>query len=166
MKTISVARLREVLNYDPETGIFTWKVRLCLSTHVGDVAGCKNAQGYYRIGIDGTSLRAHRAAIAYVEGKPPVAQVDHINGNRLDNRYCNLRHATQPENCQNRGVSGNNTSGYTGVYFEKDNGRWRARISLNGARLLHLGTFDTPEEASAAYLAAKAQLHTFQPTQR
>ncbi len=165
MKTISVARLREVLNYDPETGIFTWKARISMRSVVGSIAGCVNTNGYARIKIGEQSYQAHRLAVAHVEGKFPSSHVDHRNGKRSDNRYSNLRHATPGENQQNRALGTNNTSGYLGVHPHKNSGRWMARIIRQGVAA-HLGYFDTPEEANRARCEAKKQIHTFNPVQR
>lgn len=165
MKTISVARLREVLNYDPETGIFTWKTRIAMRSVVGTVAGRINSNGYRRITIFRQSYQAHRLAIAYIEGAFPPCHVDHINGNRLDNRYVNLRHATPEDNQQNRALGRNNASGYVGVHLHKNSGRWMAHIVRQGVST-HLGYFDTPEEANVVRCEAKKQIHTFNPVQR
>ena len=167
MKTISVERLREVLNYDPETGIFTRRIAPSKSNmrFCGVVAGTTEPSGYTIIRVDRCAFKAHRFAVAYVEGEFPPAQVDHINGDRSDNRYANLRKATHAENHQNRTLDVRNKSGFVGVFFNKKLQKWLAHIRLNRVGT-HLGCFDTPEEAHAAYLAAKAQLHTFQPTPR
>ena len=164
MKTVPIARLRELLDYNPKTGIFTRKVKVSQNTKVGCIAGTKN-EGYVAIRIDGVRYQAHRLAVAYVEGVFPLGQIDHKNGDQFDNSYSNLRHATHAENQQNRIVGVNNTSGYLGVTLIAKGNRWRASIRINKAPV-HLGYFGTPEEAHAAYRAAKAQLHTFNPVPR
>lgn len=165
MKTISVARLREVLNYDPETGIFTWKSRSGRKCKIGGAAGSITVEGYCAIRIDHVRIQAHRLAIAYVEGAFPSNYVDHRNGVRSDNRYSNLRHATTGQNHQNRALPRHNTSGYMGVTLEGGSRPWVARISRQ-KETVWLGRFDTPQEAHAAYLAAKKHIHTFQPIPR
>ena len=161
MKTISVARLREVLNYDPETGIFTRREKHCRKVRVGEVAGSVSPTGYVIVRLFNRNYRAHRLALAYVEGCFPQGEVDHINRVRSDNRYANLRHATRLENAQNTTKNSLNQCGLAGVRLTKSQ-RWSAQIGLN-RKQKHLGTFDTPQEAHAAYLAAKASLHTFHP---
>lgn len=157
-------RLKELLLYDPETGVFTWLSKPNRSIRMGDVAGCM-ASGYRQIKIDGRLYRAHRLAWLYVHGKWPADQIDHINGVRDDNRIVNLREATQSQNQQNRTANANNTSGFPGVCWSKQKRKWRSQIKL-ASRNKYLGIFDTPVAAHAAYLAAKAELHTFQPITR
>jgi hypothetical protein len=143
-------RLRELLAYDPETGAFTWRV----GQRAGKVAGSVHSKGYARIWVGGRSYRAHRLAWLYVTGAWPVAQLDHANGARDDNRFVNLREATNAENGHNRKT--NNPCGFKGVRQQKK--RWCARIGKNGRRIF-LGLFATPEEAHAAYVAAATEHH-------
>ena len=159
-------RLKELLHYDAERGVFTWLVNLRgRSARVGGVAGCRDGRGYGVIRIDGVLHRAHRLVWLYVHGQWPTHEVDHINGVRDDNRLVNLREATSTQNHQNRALSDTNTSGYLGVYWHKARQKWLARIAVN--RKTHfLGRFDNPEEAAAAYVEAKRRLHTFQPETR
>lgn len=165
MKTLSVARLRELLSYDPETGVFTRKTKIRRTLDVGSIAGVKNEEGYIILKVDGSAFKAHRLALAYVEGVFPSGQVDHVNGVKWDNRICNLRHADNGENQQNRKLLSKNTSGRTGVYLVAESGKWRAIISINKKRI-DLGRFRTVEEASEAYLTAKKSVHTFNPVPR
>lgn len=162
---LSQQRLMEVLDYAPETGLFTWKARLKRATKIGDVAGRVKDSGYRIIGVDGHLYRAHRLAFLYVTGEFPSAFVDHINGLRDDNRFGNLREATSQENAQNLGLRPGNKSGFTGVHRHTQNGAWIAQIVVSGKRQ-HLGSFKTREEAHAAYLSAKAEQHAFQPVPR
>ena len=156
---LTAERLREVLNYDAETGIFTWLARTRNRVAVGDVAGSPDRYGYLRIKIDGRIHSAHRLAWLYVHGEWPKDQLDHINGIRTDNRITNLREATNAENGHNRRKPhSNNTTGYLGV--KRDRGRFQALIRLDGKQR-YLGLFDTPEAAHAAYLEAKRRLHPF-----
>lgn len=162
MTTLTAERLREVLDYDPETGVFTWRVTntnalghggrsRCVA---GAVAGHLNRNGYRSIGIDHVLYQAHRLAWLYVHDRWPDHHIDHINGGHDDNRIANLRDVPQAQNAQNRhGAQRNNRTGHLGVDEYKP-GRWRARIK-DGARQRHLGCFATPEAAYAVYAEAK-----------
>lgn len=162
---LTQSRLKELLHYNPDTGLFTWKVSLSKRVKVGDIAGTVKNPGYLRIRIDGKPYYAHRLAWLYVYGAWPKDQIDHINGERTDNRICNLREATNAENQQNRKKQINNVSGYPGVYWNKSGQKWQARIKIN-SKTKYLGLFETPEAGHHAYLAAKAELHKFQPIPR
>lgn len=158
--TLTAERLRELLHYNKATGDFTWRVCSNGYTRAGYIAGHMTKCGYWNIQIDRRKYCAHRVAWLYVYGEWPKVQIDHINGRRLDNRWCNLRLATQSENNQNqRAANSRNKCGFLGV--SRHGPRWRANIGINGHKK-HIGVFDTPELAHAAYLAAKARLHPFQ----
>ena len=156
MARLNAKRLRAVLDYDPATGVFTWRVRQGPSGHnrvpEGEPAGSVWADGYRRIKIDYAAYPASRLAFLYMEGRWPVAQIDHINRDRSDDRWCNLREATRHQNQGNR-YNKNNALGLKGVCFEKDRGKFKAYIDMNG-KTVNLGRFDTAEEAQAAYAAA------------
>ena len=158
MNQIDSTRLKEILNYDPDTGIFTWR-----NTGRGKrriIAGCLR-NGYITINIDKIRYQAHRLALIYVYGHCDSSDVDHINGIKNDNRIVNLRFATRSENKQNiRKIQPNNKSGYMGVDFHKSTGFWRATITIM-QKQKHIGLFKTPEEAHQAYLIAKRNLHPF-----
>lgn len=157
--------LKELLHYDPETGVFTWKVGRKGKAQAGSVAGCVGPQGYIRIKIKNKIYLAHRLAWFYTYGRWPIWQLDHINGIRHDNSSSNLREATQSENSQNSKKRTDNTSGYTGVSIRKGTDKWRAYINIKGKRT-YIGDYITPELAYKAYLKAKANLHKFQPIPR
>jgi hypothetical protein len=161
---LSQARLKELLHYDPETGILVWLVSRG-GVLAGDRAGHPDREnaGRVLVRVGGDLFLGHRLAFFYMTGRWPVPEVDHEDGDPSNNRWKNLREATHAENLQNIGVRADNSSGYTGVARYK--GRWQAGIGFRGKRI-HLGHFDTPEAAQAAYVAAKARLHTFQPTVR
>lgn len=153
-------RLRELLNYDPATGLFRWRVTRCNGkVKAGTVAGAVNNNGYVTIGIDGKTRSAHRLAFLYMEGAMPPAEVDHINGDRADNRWCNLRHATRSQNQANIGAHRTNKTGVKGVSLSRNGNRFTAAIQTEGKQY-HLGTFDTIEEAAAAYERAANDLHS------
>lgn len=158
-------RLRELLHYDPDTGIFTWLVNR-KRARVGDVAGAVQSKGYVTISINRQGMLAHRLAFLYVDGKPLEAgvQVDHINGNRQDNRWVNLRSVTASVNCQNlrRGHKDGTSGGALGVSYaphKSKNNPWHAQIGLPIKRRVWLGSFPTKEAAQEAYLAAKRKHH-------
>jgi hypothetical protein len=102
---LTAERLRELLDYDPETGRFIWRKDHPTAKHIkaGSVAGTKNGRGYWVIGVAGAKYVAHRLAWLYVTGEWPAHLVDHENGDRLDNRFANLREATDSQNNFNRG---------------------------------------------------------------
>ena len=165
MKTIEQDLLKELLNYDPETGVFTWAVDR-QRYKAGTVAGSVNSHGYIQIGINGRTYKAHRLAWVYMYGGIPKGlTIDHINRTKIDNRLSNLRLATYAEQGQNLTLSVNNTSGYPGVSWQKSHNKWRARIMVN-RKGISLGYFDTPEAANDARIKAKAELHLFNPIQR
>ena len=140
---LTAARLREVLYYNPETGEFTRNRKERAKKKVGRLNkyGSGGDKEYLAIGIDYERHLAHRLAYLYMMGEWPTVIVDHINGNGLDNRWCNLRPATGSQNNINRRVGINNKSGYTGVRWHEKMQRWQAIFSL---------TFRTKEEAVKA----------------
>jgi hypothetical protein len=143
-------RLKELADYDPETGVFTWRASRPRARK-GAIAGTKRPDGYWAIAIDCKLCYAHRLAWLYMTGKWPTADIDHINGNKSDNRIANLRQATRSQNKANTPPPRHNTSGLKGVSLEGR--RWKAQIERDGKKC-HLGLFDTPEEAYAAYCKA------------
>lgn len=151
---ITQAILKSKLSYIPEAGIFT-KV-LKVSGRV-KIAGTKN-NGYIAIAINKKVYSAHRLAWLYMTGEWPKYMIDHINGIRDDNRFCNLREATNSENQMNRGIPKNNTSGFKGVCWHKQNCKWVAQIKING-KLTHLGCFEKVEDAHQAYCKGAENHH-------
>ena len=146
--------LRSVLHYEPEIGIFTWKVSTSRRVKVGGVAGCQSGHGYLRIAVQSRLYKAHRLAWLYVYGAWPKDQLDHINRNRSDNRISNLRGVTNKQNLQNASKYSHNTSGHTGVCWHKQCSKWVAQIAHN-RKHLSLGLFTNIEEAVAARKAAE-----------
>lgn len=155
---LSAARLRELLSYDPETGVFTWRVSRKSGTAVaGAVAGTISDRGYVCIKIFGRKYRAHRLAWLHVHGLWPEYDVDHRNRVRHDNRIANLRAVTKAVNQQNRSdAHRNNKVGVLGV--QRRRARYVARIQVGGDKK-YLGSFKTIEAAQGAYLAAKQVVH-------
>jgi hypothetical protein len=157
MDKLTAQRLREVVSYDTSTGVFTRLARTAQRHQVGDRADLPCAGGYRRIAVDSIKVQAHRAAWLYVHGEFPSGQIDHINGDRADNRLANLRDVAPGVNSQNqRKARKDNGSGFLGVTPHQ--GKWRPRVQLNG-KPHYAGMYDTPEEAHAAYVALKRKLH-------
>lgn len=154
-------RLKELLDYDPETGVFTRKPGKGVQGG-GGTAGCPHCNGYWMISVEGKAYLAHRLAWLYTSGHWPKDQLDHINGVRDDNRLVNLRESSSAGNGQNHGLSKASTTGVTGVHWDKSRGKWLAHITV-GWRTKHLGRFNTLEEAASARVEAKKRLHTFHP---
>lgn len=158
-QTMEVKRL---LAYDPDTGLFTWNVArpggLCSA---GARAGSIKKGGYRQIMVCGKRVQEHRLAFLFMEGRmpDPMLDVDHVNGQTDDNRWSNLRLVTVAMNMQNqrRARTGKNGN-QLGAYWHKRVQRWQAAIMVNG-RLIHVGYFDSEEEAHAAYIERKRQLH-------
>lgn len=152
-----LVKVRELLDYDPLTGIFTWRTNRGQRYCAGNQAGRIMKNGYRQITVDGQHTLAHRLAWLHFYGTDPVDQIDHINGGRDDNWIANLRQATAFQNMQNCKKSVRNTSGFRGVCYNKNDGIWQAGIGFNG-KLINIGRYSTPEEASEAYHAKAKEL--------
>ena len=161
MTKITLTQLRALLHYDPETGIFTWKVKTCRKVVAGAVAGYMKPEGYTVIRINKIGYRASRLAWFYVTGEQPLYDIDHIDGDPRNNAFANLRDVTTAGNIQNqkRAHARNKTGGFLGVSKLKSSDKWRARLCTNGMHTV-IGWFDTPEEAHQAYLSAKREHHS------
>lgn len=159
-KELTVDRLREMLSYDPETGVFRWKVSPRNRTLPGDIAGYINDGGYVLCIVDQQRVRLHRAAWAITNGEWPAGQIDHINGIRNDNRMCNLRIASASQNMQNTSLRSDNSTGVKGVHFRADTGKYQSRINVDG-KTLYLGCFDAIEDAKNARIEAEVKLHPY-----
>ena len=147
-------RLGELLSYEPETGVFRWRVSRGPAV-AGSVAGSLTTYGYIKIKVDGRFYRAHRLAWIYVHGVWPSKDLDHKDENKANNRLKNLREASSSQNGFNVGIRTHNTTGFKGVCHHSG-GKFQASAKLNGKRT-HLGLFITAELASEAYQAfAKA----------
>lgn len=149
------ARLKAFLRYDPETGDF-----FRLVTRGGQVPGKvrrkPDALGYMNVGFDGKARKAHRLAWLYMTGEWPTKDIDHINGNPSDNRFENLREATETQNKINEKRRCDNTSGFKGAKPHK--GKWQARICVGGTRK-SLGYYNTAAEAHEAYMRAARDIY-------
>lgn len=153
--------VRSLFSYDPDTGVFVWRVRAG-KYPAGGEAGYINSlnRRMIRITLEGKQyhLYASRLAWFYVHGTLPKEEIDHINGNSTDDRFSNLREATRSQQLQNTKLNVRNTSGFRGVSWVEKRAKFSAEIAANGMRR-RLGYFDAPEEAAAAYAAAAAELH-------
>ena len=156
--TIDLNRLKQVLDYNPLIGVFTWKTRTSNRTKIGGVAGYTR-DGYVQIRVDGRLHYGHRLAFLFMSGRLPLNHVDHINGTRSDNRWENLREASPLENRRNAARNKNNTSGVTGVVWDATKQKWMARITVDHKDIF-LGYFDDIPQAAACRKRAEHQ-HNF-----
>jgi hypothetical protein len=154
MKKLSLERLREVLSYDADTGLFTWRVK---HAHAHAIAGAKDYHGYCVIRIDGTLYKAHRLAWLYTYGEWPAKGLDHKNQVKDDNRISNLREVTQSENMHNVKPRSNSKSGVSGVVWRSDRNKWNARIKV-GYKTFNLGLYANMVDAIEARKAAENRL--------
>lgn len=153
----TIEYLRSILDYDPETGVISWKIDR-VNCEKGKAVYARNDNGYLKMRIKGKDLRVHRVVFLLMTGSWPKFAVDHINGNKIDNRFCNLREATIAQNSQNSKFRKTNTSGFKGVSWNKAARKWHAYICEN--RKLHfLGLFDKIEDAIDARTQAVEKLH-------
>ena len=158
---LTAARLREMLHYDPETGVFTWLIDRPGGVKGGMQAGRLDSRGYIVIRVGGCRWLAHRLAWFYMTGERPIHEVDHRDTVRNNNRWSNLRPATRRQNGQNlRAPRSDNSTGYLGVSSKRGSSSFVAQIKVNG-KTKHLGTFADPAEAHRAYLAAKREVHPY-----
>ena len=163
-KQLTQQQLKELLNYEKDTGIFTWKNPRANRCKPGDIAGAIN-RGYLLIGItvDGIALLygAHRLAWLYEYGRFPNKDIDHINHDKSDNRISNLREVNHITNMKNQKIRSTNKSGFTGVSWDKNLKKWRAMITVNRTNM-HLGCFTDKNDAIEARLHAN-RLYKFHP---
>lgn len=156
---------RSLLDLNVETGELRWTSAASQGRLTQKVAGGIANNGYRAIKIGRKSHLAHRLVWLIVHGEWPAGQIDHIDGNRTNNAISNLRCVTAAQNKQNIAVTGRKTlSGLAGATFipggSRRRDKWESRIKVNG-KSTHLGHFDTPEEAHAAYVSAKRQVHPY-----
>lgn len=150
---INQTRLKELLTYTPEAGVFTWNITRGKAKK-GNVAGHKNKAGYIEIGLDNKLYLAHRLAFIYLLGDCEM-NVDHIDGNPSNNKADNLRFADPQTNSRNASRPKSNKSGNIGVSFDDVNNKWRATIKVN-RKQIHLGRFSCINEAISARKQAEA----------
>lgn len=165
-REVNAALVRELLDYDPLSGMFIWKTREAAPKqwnvrYAGKAAGCvESFYGYVLIGIDGKNYRANRLAWLHFYGSWPEGVVDHKSGVRTDNRISNLRDVNKSVNGQNQRTATrkNRSTGLLGASLHKRSGKFRADIRVDG-RTKFLGNYDSAEEAHQVYLTAKRALH-------
>jgi hypothetical protein len=164
---MEISKLKSLLSYNPDDGKLTWNFRPdARSQFNGRYAGKEaftscSTNGYRQGEIFDKGYLAHRVAWAIHYGEWPKGEIDHINGIRDDNRIKNLRDVSRIENGQNLRLKKNNSSGYCGVSFHKQTGKWRARVKCNWKEI-HLGLFDTPEKANEVVNEARVNLNFFE----
>lgn len=149
MKDLTQEYIKSILNYDPETGVLTWKNRVKVGKEVGGIS-----HGYRRLGVDGVRYLAHRIIWLWNYGYLPENEIDHINRIKDDNRLINLREVSRQCNQRNRGPNKNNTSGVKGVYWSKQRNKYIAQIKINNKKY-HLGYHRELDTAALHRLAAE-----------
>lgn len=157
MSLITSDILKTYLKYDALSGEFT-RILSKRSDRIGKPAGTINTDGYVVISIESRPYYAHRLAWLYMTGAWPSLEIDHMDGNRSNNSWSNLRIAKHSQNATNSRMRRNNTSGAKGVSFYKPYNKWRAYITHKGKHI-GLGYFNTVEEASKAYQSASIEYH-------
>lgn len=156
--TLTPPPVRELLHYNPSTGVFKW-LAVSVRMRPSGIAGCIKPDGYRQIKINKKTYLAHRLAWLYVYGHWPSADIDHINGDRLDNSIQNLRDVCRLVNTQNlRKPLAQNKLGILGVFFDKQSGKFRSFIRVSGKKK-YLGGFADPMDAHDAYVRAKRIYH-------
>jgi hypothetical protein len=154
---ITAEQLRKILEYSAETGVLVWKIRPSRAVKAGDVAGCVDNNGYVTVGINRRIYKSHRLAWLIVHGVWPNGLIDHIDGNKSNNRLSNLRLVNETGNAENvRRPNKRNKSGFMGVIWFQN--KWRASITIKH-KTKWLGDYATPEEAHQVYLDAKRSYH-------
>ena len=165
MIDLTQERLKHFLSYDPDTGEFVRiNAHKCVARFIGKRVGRVSRSGYVQIFVDGKYYQAHRLAWLYVVGRWPKEDIDHIDRCKTNNKFSNLREATNSENLQNnaKALRSNKSTGLLGVTFHKKTGKYQSMIMI-GKKQKYLGLFASKEDAAKAYQAAKIWLHPFAP---
>jgi hypothetical protein len=156
--SISPERVKQVLDYDPDTGVFVRKIKTGPTARIGVPTGCYDSKGRLQIKIDGIAMFGHRLAWMHFYGEVPSSEIDHIDGNNKNNSIANLRLCSRTENCANTKIKSTNTSGYKGVSLHSATGKWRADIMHKGQKHF-LGLFECKEAAAMAYAETALRLN-------
>ena len=159
---LTQAELKELLTYDPATGVFVWRV--ARKDRIGEKAGALNGFGHRQIRLNGKLYMAHRLAWLYVHGEWPKTNLDHINGIPDDNRISNLRLATSKQNQENVKLRIDNASGHRGISWNANSQKWVARVQHYKKRIC-VGYFNTLTEAAEAVKIKRDQLYTHNKTE-
>jgi len=157
----SQEELKTVFDYDQHTGVLTWRVvnPFARAVRSGDVAGCVGSRGYVAVILNNKRYLAHRLIFKLMTGKEPIDQIDHIDGDRSNNRWRNLREASSGQNRQNVGIQKNNKSGVKGVCWDASRSRWIAYIAAEGSGSIRIGRFKNKSDAIMARRAAEEAMH-------
>lgn len=156
----AIDSIKASLNYDAETGSFTWRIRKGARGLAGSIAGSIHTAGYRTVKIDGVHYRACRLAFLLTLGQWPNGDVDHINGVKSDDRWSNLRDVSTQINCQNQiRARTDSSSGLLGAFWDKKREKWYSKLTLTDGSKKWLGTFPDALSAHQAYLAAKRINH-------
>jgi hypothetical protein len=155
MKELTQEYLKEILDYNHFNGEFHWIKRI-RGVQIYTIAGTMNKRGYRIIKINGKSYYSHRLAFLWMTGNLPPEQVDHINHQKYDNRWINLRLASHQENQRNANIRVDNKSGFVGVHWDKHANKWVAYINISGKRK-HLGLFKDLAKAIACRKKANVE---------
>ncbi len=154
---ITQAELKELFDYNAETGVFTWKVKLRNGMNIGDVAGTKDSNGYLVVAYKRKRYYCHRLAWTYIYGDVPNI-IDHIDGDKSNNKINNLRNSTYTENARNQKISKNNISGIKSVGWVKSRNKWVVKLRVNGKQKF-IGHFDDLELAELVAIEARIKYH-------
>jgi len=159
--TTTAERVRELLIYDPSTGVFSWRVRRN-NIRAGAIAGnASHQRGYRIISIDKKRYLAHRLAWLYMTGEWPQDEIDHIDGQTDNNRLANLRPASRVQNSQNSKRDVGATSIHPGVYWNKSRGKWQASVRVGDGSKKFLGRYDDERPAALMYQIARELYHPY-----
>jgi hypothetical protein len=158
LNDLTAEYVRSILDYNPDSGVFTWKKTRANRAKKGAVAGHRNSKGYLAIRINYVSYQGYRLAWLIMTGNWPECEIDHRDMDPSNNKWENLRQASHNQNKHNRGKNKNNTSGFKGVFWNNQSKKWFSQIACN-RKTIYLGIFDTKEKASIAYCKAAEQYH-------
>lgn len=157
---VTVEYIRRRINYDPATGVVSWRDIPENRSFRGKVVSAKDTKGYGRICFfGGRYLRLHRVAWAHFYGEWPNGDLDHINGVTDDNRLVNLRIATKSQNCRNIRKHSKSSNPFKGITFNKSVNKWQSQIGIGKGKYKYLGVFVNPEDAAKAYDSAAVLIY-------